>query len=275
MSAIKSIPEIVRERMDECVESLSAKFLPAVRPIYGSTEQGLPNHIGTCTLLHIDDDRYLVTAAHVIDNNEYTSLYLGGAPGRDLIEIKADFLVTSKPDNDRKKDPYDFAVWKLPQDVVTALGDVRYFEQAEIADNRILPAGRNYLALGYPNSKNKKLNIWNKTVELVAWKYSALVKPNQQLAQKLGISGRDHLFLDFDSRHSKDAAGKIINSVKPRGASGGPLIDMGFIAKPENLAPDRQLTGHLAGILIENQDRDKAIVAVKIGLVLSRVGIER
>jgi hypothetical protein len=50
---------------------------------------------------------------------------------------------------------------------------------------------------------------------------------------------------------------------------------MGRIANPENPAPDRQLTGRLAGILIEHQDRDKAIVAVKIGLILGRLGIKR
>jgi hypothetical protein len=49
---------------------------------------------------------------------------------------------------------------------------------------------------------------------------------------------------------------------------------MGCIANPENLAPDRQLAGRLAGILIEHKDSDKAIVAVKIGLVLSRLGIK-
>jgi hypothetical protein len=108
----------------------------------------------------------------------------------------------------------------------------------------------------------------------VSWKYSASVKPNDQLARKLGISGQDHFFLDFDSKHSRDADGKIVNSISPVGASGGPLIDMGCIANPENLAPDRQLAGRLAGILIEHKDSDKAIVAVKIGLVLSRLGIK-
>jgi hypothetical protein len=71
------------ERFHERVESLSAKFLPAVRPIYGGTKDGLPVHIGTCTLLKIGADRYLITAAHVIDYNTDadTTLYVGGAPG--------------------------------------------------------------------------------------------------------------------------------------------------------------------------------------------------
>jgi len=274
VSAIKTIQEIVRAALDECVESLSAKFLPAVRPIYGSTAHGRPEHIGTCTLLRLGEDRYLVTAAHVIDHNtdNATTLYLGGAPGQDLIEINADFWATVKPDNHRENDHHDFALWKMPPDVINALGDVKYFEDSEIGDGRTSPDGRNYLALGYPNSKNKKLDNPNKRVVPKLWKYSASAKPNDQLASRLGIFGHDHFFLDFDSEHSRDPGGEIVNSINPRGASGGPLIDMGRIANPENLAPDRQLRGRLAGILIEHQDRDKAIVAVKIGLVLGRVG---
>jgi hypothetical protein len=138
MSAIKTIQEITRERMDEYSESVSAKFLPAVRPIYGSTGKARPEHIGTCTLLHLGEDKYLVTAAHVIDHNtdNDTTLYLGGAPGQALIEIDADFSATGKPGNNREKDHYDFAIWKMPQQVIDALGDVRYLEDRDIADSR-------------------------------------------------------------------------------------------------------------------------------------------
>jgi hypothetical protein len=69
MSADTVDREIGLQRFHECVESLSATFLPAVRPMYGATKHGLPVQIGTCTLLKIKGERYLITAAHVIDHN--------------------------------------------------------------------------------------------------------------------------------------------------------------------------------------------------------------
>ena len=78
MGSIKTVNEIVLERMNECVEVLVRKFMNSVRPIYGSTEHGKPYHIGSCVLIEIDKKKYLVTAGHVIDHNKTTTLYVSG-----------------------------------------------------------------------------------------------------------------------------------------------------------------------------------------------------
>jgi hypothetical protein len=77
MPRVKSSKEVVRDRihalvrgwMKEAVTAAVAEFRSAIRPIYGSTERGLARHIGSCTLLEMRGARLLMTAAHVIDEN--------------------------------------------------------------------------------------------------------------------------------------------------------------------------------------------------------------
>lgn len=65
-----------------------------------------------------------------------------------------------------------------------------------------------------------------------------------------------------------------MNSVRVRGASGGALVDMGIIARPEDLRPGARSAGRLAGILIEQRPAQKKIVAVKIGFVFRAIGVQ-
>jgi hypothetical protein len=275
MALIKTLEEAVRERMHELTEAAAGQFSEAIQPIYRGTEKGLPEQTATCTLLHFGDHKYLATAAHVVDENtdNGSTLYVGGAPGGPLIEINGEFWITQKPRNDRNNDRYDFAVWRMPETVIDALGNVTYYTDREIGDDRSSPTGRIYLMLGYPNSKNKKVDVQGKGIKPTYSKYTGIVKANPELTEKLGISGEDHLFLGFDEKHSKDSEGKIVNSINAHGLSGGALIDLGSLAAPDNFDAARNARGRLAGILIEHQSDDKAIVAVKMGVILGRLGI--
>jgi hypothetical protein len=275
MALIKTLEEAVRDRMRELTEAAAGQFSEAIRPIYRGTKEGLPEQIATCTLLHLGNHKYLATAAHVVDDNtdNESTLYTGGAPGGPLIEINGDFWITQKPGNDRNNDRYDFAVWKISQTVIDGLGDIKYFTDHEIGDKRTSAVGRIYMMLGYPNSKNKKVDAQGKSVKPTYSKYTGTVKANLELTKKLNISGDDHVFLDFDNKHSKDSEGNVVNSINPRGLSGGALIDLGSLATPDNFDVASNARVRLAGILIEHQSDDKVIVAVKIGLILLRLGI--
>lgn len=187
MAFVKTINEIARERLAECTESVSAQFLPAVRPIYG-TKRGEPDQIGSCTLVAIRDIKYLVTAAHVIDEQEHSALYVAGAS--ELVEIEGSFWTTQKVGDDRQNDHYDFAIWQMPDGFISRLGNVGYVPGTQlVANDRTITVRHNYVALGYPNSKNKRIDYVNKRVLPVAWKYSSMVKTDAALARTLGISG--------------------------------------------------------------------------------------
>lgn len=264
--------EAARGRLNECTHELTEKFLPSVRPIYRvrARGSGLPEHIGSCVLLNIMERKCVVTAAHIIDDLEFTSLHVGGGLHTELVQVVGNVHATPKPQGGRRKDAYDFAIWPISEDVASALGSVQFIGEESICANRATIEGRVYLALGYPVSKNKNLNIDQASISPRPYSYTTTAKEDGTLAAKLGVSGTDHFFLTREKR-SRDAQGQIVNSIAPVGISGGALVDLGQLARPENLSPSAPCTGYLAGILIEHRSERAALVAVKIQLILERI----
>jgi hypothetical protein len=169
MSAIKTPQDAMRARIHECIASIRAHFRGAVRPIYGSNDRGLAVHIGSCTLLDVGGTRLVLTAAHVIDDSEFTNLYIAG--GDKLVVLEADFMATTPPGGDRQKDRHDFAIAKLSPTTVTELGNVRYLSEPEILRRAMPTEGHCYVPLGYPSSKNKEIDHVNNVVPDVIWPY--------------------------------------------------------------------------------------------------------
>jgi|GEM_PF-1853064 hypothetical protein len=273
MALVKNVNEIRFERLKEITQAVTANFMRSVHPIYYNErdDHDQPSLWGTCFTLEHEGAKCLVTAAHVIDQT--FALYIGSSIGGPLIPIPDDARVwaTSKPGNDRKKDHYDFAFWKLNQDIIDQLGEVQYIQDFQIADDRTLATGRRYLALGYPYSKNKKRDVSKHSLgRPMVQPYSCEVRESPKLAKRLGTTRGDHFFLGFE-KYSKDEKGNRVSSINPHGMSGGALIDMGMIGDPNNLSADKVVDGRLAGVLIEVPEGENAIVAVKIGSVLRAI----
>jgi hypothetical protein len=76
-----SVQQVVRERLTAGAARARALFKDAVRPIYGSDRGGKPFLIGSSILLEIGEQRLILTAAHCIDWNVETKLYIGGSKG--------------------------------------------------------------------------------------------------------------------------------------------------------------------------------------------------
>jgi hypothetical protein len=268
MGIIKALDEIALEKMNECSEAGAGQFKSSIRPIYGSSRNGTPRHIGTCILLNLNQENYLLTAAHIVDENKFSSLYVGTRSELELIE--GEFFITREPVGGRINDHYDFAWKKLSTEFLAKLKNVKFIYEKDLAINLENTDSRLFLALGYPNSKNKKVNLLQKSVTPRFMKYSSTVKPNTDLCKKLGISENQHFFLNFNSKHSKNSDGLIVNSIAPKGISGGALIDMGSFG-PKQFEPGIQCKGKLAGMLIENHKEHKAISAIKIGVIINQI----
>jgi hypothetical protein len=267
MVALKTVREIALERAEECCRVIGARFLPAVRIIYGSGPDLKPTAIGTCFFLEVDNIRFLVTAAHVIDNNKYISLYVGDVGG--LIPVEGEFRVTQAPEGNRRLDHYDFAFWKMSAGMLGRLTDAGFISDQELSHNRGTMDGRQFLAMGYPVSLNQYIDEERLKVPAKAWTYQGSHFPNDALAEKLKVSGHDHFFIRFDD-FSGNYSGDVYASTQPVGISGGVLIDLG-LPRPDQLAADAPCTGRLAGIGIEHQAAHKALVYVKIGLVVDKI----
>jgi len=268
MNKIKTFTEVVREQINNGSTNAGKKYKNAIRPIYGCDDKGKPLHIGTCVLVKIRGCRYLITAAHVVDESRNTTLYVGGDS---LIEIHGEFICTSKPNNDRSQDHYDFGFLKLSPQYLEDLKAVKFIEEADFAKNITLTEGRAYVAMGFPNSQNKKIDSVKKSITPRFAKYTSTAKSKPELFKRLNLTGNDHIAIDHNKKYSRNPDGSITNSIRPRGMSGGALIDLGRLVTPEELKKSNVDPGFLAGILVEKHDEFNAMLSVKIDLILDAI----
>jgi hypothetical protein len=90
-------------------------------PIIGVDEKLDPYLVGTGIILDIDSKIFIASAAHVFDENDRTTIYTF-LDGTQQI-IKGEFYATMKPENDRKKDKIDVAVFKVPDSLMPKFRD--------------------------------------------------------------------------------------------------------------------------------------------------------
>jgi hypothetical protein len=176
----------LRARMNDLAERAAARFLKAVRPIFAATRKGEPDHIGSSILLDIRGVKVLLTAAHIVDQNEAmdSTLYVGGE-GRP-VKIEAEFFLTAKPAGGRNNDQYDFAAAQLPAKMLDELGD-GFVSEGDIT-TQVQP-GHLYTALGFPNSQNKNLDRKTSKMVVQAVRYSSTSRFNDAIAKRLSSQG--------------------------------------------------------------------------------------
>lgn len=263
MAAIKTVKEVVRERSNELASAALQQFWDAVKPIYGATETGRPDHIGSALLLDLTEGRFLATAAHVIDWNQQTSLYLGA---EDFALLQFEALVTTAPNGDRNKDHADFAVAPLDSDLVSRLSGAKFITEAEISRSVAPSAGRSYTCLGYPNSKNKFNPREGSNVTPRLLPYTSVGRPASCLPKV--AKDRYHVLLEYDAKHFRDENGKKVSATALRGCSGGAMIDLGRISADtltDSVEPK------LAALLIEGHAPEKVILGTRIDAMLDAV----
>lgn len=271
MSLIESLDQAIRSRRHECSEAVTKQFHPSVRTIFASTETGNPEFVGSCILLNVLNTDYVVTAAHIIDWTNTHAIYVGGTVGTEPVQVAGDIKATKSPEGLRTKDKFDFAFWKIPQDSADKLGEVAFLNSSRVSHNQLSTANRFYLAMGYPLARNKgNITYSTQSIKTSLSKYTSEVGENAALAKKLGVTGNEHFFLKFE-KYSSTAEGKKVSSFKPRGMSGGALVDLGNFANVDKYSSDSKPTGYLCGLLIEHHREHQAMIAVRIEHVIGAI----
>lgn len=272
MGTIQTLSDVIRETADRFVNEVADRFRASIRAIYRvDRRRDVPEHVGTCTLLEVGAERILVTAAHVADHNTETSLYVAGS--KDLVEVKDQLFATEAPGGNREDDFLDFAVCRLSAATIKAMGDVAFIPAALVAEHGYPPsANRLYACLGFPNSKNKEIHAGSRSVKTVLWKYSSYAVAPPVLS---GYPPTDqyHLFIDFDKKHARDASGHVVNTIRPQGASGGPVFDIGDFADKSIVFPDCVCHPRLAAIIIRKPMKARVLMTVRIQTVLARLAM--
>lgn len=263
---LKSISDIGLERLDLCSRVVGQLFFRAVRPCFILDEMNQPTAVGTCFFIELDGIRYLMTAAHVLDEAEFGPMYV--ASGKSFVSLTGLFSVTSKPDGRRDNDRYDFAFVELTQDQCVEMNAEFFITESMISQNRAIKERRGYMALGFPEHL-QLVNYGACTAFTEAWTYVGFHRHSEALNESLGINGDAHFAIRFEDR-VKTFKGDERNAPDPRGTSGGILIDLGNF-DPEKLRPDEPCKGLLAGILIEHHREHETILATDIRFAMAHM----
>lgn len=261
---MQTLKNILSEEIKERVNNVAKKFLPSIRPIYGVDVKSEPVHIGSCVLFKVDTHHFLITAAHVIDCNQCTTLYIGGQ--KHLVPIKGQYHVTSPSGGNRNNDKFDIAFMDIDAETLSEIGNVRFLLPNEIDPNDIAKRGHVYLALGYPNSKNKKLDRYKKKVKLKPFIFSS-TSVNSSVYTALGISDHSHLLIDFKKNKIKNDMGKRMISPDPFGISGGGLWRLHEFTQINSIV-SKERNEKLVGILIEWHRTKGIIMAIRVSCVV-------
>lgn len=260
---IKILNEVTREYLDKAAKAALANFRDAVRPIYGATDKGAPDHIGTALLLNLPEGRFLLTAAHVIDHNTNTTLYLGAD---DFVPLQFEALATAAPDGDRSKDHVDFAIACVDNDLLAKMSGAKFITEAEISRSVDPTRGRTYTCLGYPNSKNKVNTHRGTRVSPLLLPYTSTGKP-ASLLPKIAHD-EIHVLVDYDGKYVRNESGAKVNAVALRGCSGGAIIDHGRISLDTLYCKTEP---KLAALLIEAHAEKKVILGTRLSVILAAV----
>jgi hypothetical protein len=208
--------DVTREFLSEATNTAVTRYRDAIRPIYGVAERGEPNHIGSGLLLDVGGSKRLLTAAHVLDHNIQTTLYLGGDQ---FAPLEFEALSTEAPGGDRNADKADFAMAPLPEATIAKLTNATFINEADISPFQGSSEGRSYACLGFPNSKNKISPFKSTAVVPNLGIYSSVGRPASQLAAV--ATDQDHILVDYDPKTSRDQLGNKVPSISIRGFSGG------------------------------------------------------
>lgn len=272
---IELLEESEQRRQRECASQAAEDFADSVLAIYASSKQtgNRPEHFGSCILLDIDGTPVVSTAAHIADAlTNRTTLFVAGPIRPQLVPILGgDIKATTAPHGDRRSGHSDCAFWRVPDAIVDDLGAVNFLPASRLSHNRSPVERRFYTAFGYAVSRNKDgVDHTNRSIAVIPSMHTSSPVSAPALMEELRVSGDDHIFVRFE-KQGQDADGATANNFHPKGFSGGALLDLGDFTSPAVYAGG---TGHralLSGMIIEYHKKHRALVAIKIGPIVSGI----
>lgn len=269
MPRMLSLEMATQQIMNHCADAAVDRYAKAVSPIYAATISGTPLHIGSSFALKLQGRLHLLTAAHVLDNNEKSTLYI--ACGGKLRVLEGEFEGTEKVKGKRCDDHYDFAWCDISDTDLSSHLIAHYVEGDEISGQPLGDSRRFQTVLGFPVSKNKKYNASRSSVSTQCMNYSALSCVAPKSCDGGVLSTGTHIFIQYDHKRSKDESGIPINAIAPKGLSGGLVVDTGFIGSIECYRPDFEPIIRPSGLLIENRKRNGVLVATRLDLIRRQI----
>ena len=122
-------------------------------------DNGIPKPYGSGVFIEVDDVKFLVTAAHVVENRE-SDIHVRISEHK-LLSLGGEFTINTT--NNRDKEKTDIAILKLNEGTIKSLGNNYVFlKQGNLGINHNYIDKPLYTSVGFPASKSKS-NRYKKT----------------------------------------------------------------------------------------------------------------
>lgn len=195
------------------VQSASARVLKATVPIL----QKIPEYqnaepLGCGVMLIIQDEYFLVTAAHLLNTEMWGDLVMPGANGA-TVSLQGE-LCTSHLKNEERSN-IDFAILRFYPKMHRHLTIYDPIREDEILINHSMAKEDHYLLAGYPIRKIKK-TVGKKEFRFEAFKFLTHGLSPKRL-NKHGFDQNIHALIAFQNKIQSFVDGSIHKAVNPQG----------------------------------------------------------
>lgn len=260
----------VRKFVSDRMKAAGEPLLPSVRPLMIPDEHGDPLPAGSAVLMWHRGKRYLVSAAHVLDEYEDRQYYLGTES--DWIEIPGPFVVNKlPPSGNREDDLMDFG-FRLVEDELAEKLDGCHFLTANQIGEKDEPDSRpprrsKYLAIGYP--LNRFEYRWRDQVTTPKNLSYLSTAAQPKLYTDLGVTPKTHVLIDFDHEAVVGPKG-VQQAPKLTGMSGGGIFVMPGLREPGIVALPQ-----FVGVTIQQRKDKKLLIGIRIAVLLQAIELYR
>lgn len=239
------------------------KLTNTIIPILGSTERGQPCAVGSGILIGVGNERFLITAAHVLDENKITTLYLPG--NSELVELSGPSRQSKPPEHNRNLDRFDTAYIHLSGDIVSRINQVYWFLPPQLVDmNDVSTPGKHYMFTGYPH---KALGTVYGTRKIAGQLHSYTDRASETaIYTQVDAAPTSNIAINFDVKRVKDDKGRTVTPKERQGMSGGGVWNFNESPQIPGLSKIR-----LCGVAIEHHKKQKCLLATKINFVLESI----
>lgn len=185
-----------------------------VTPLYRILERDVPDAGGTGTWLQIGDEKFLVTAAHVIDNG-----FIWFPRKNGFKRLNSPGVMTNSRTKSRDDDRGDFAIFHLQPEDINAMHPFHNFIQMSDVDVNLNYRFREpYEFIGFPYRREKLNHIAKQTRPGFMSVTSEAV--SEETFAALGLSIHTHAVIAF-RRDKMMRSGTRVTAPLPHGMSGG------------------------------------------------------
>lgn len=245
------------------LDALSQTLVSYVIPLY-IERRGIYEQVGTGFIVRFVSRHYLVTAAHVLDIQKESPLFVYTSP-REIRRIDG-ISRSTVHEGGRQVDMLDVGVVKLSNSASPPYPGVR---KVAMEINMLAPGlqrhAATYLLLGFPSTKNRLNRVTRDVVSKgFAWEGRSA---SPEIYQKIGISEEHHLALAFDRKVGLRADGSPVDFPKPQGMSGAPIW---LLHRDEDMGLKEFV---VTAIAHTHKERHGAIVCTDIRVACELIGV--